>query len=167
MTAQKPNFNEVKEQQFESSLPQLYSPQESIYEEEYVNMKDFVIGALVGGIVGAAAGLLLAPKPGKELRSDVAVQAVNLKDKSADLSSTAKDKTLQLSKQIQEQSTQLVEKVKTLKTQKAPAVFDDGTVSSEGEEPLDEVIELVVDNAEAVLETTEEVVEEKAEEVRA
>lgn len=167
MTAQKPNFNEVKEQQFESSLPQLYSPQESIYEEEYVNMKDFVIGALVGGIVGAAAGLLLAPKPGKELRSDVAVQAVNLKDKSADLSSTAKDKTLQLSKQIQEQSTQLVEKVKTLKTQKAPAVFDDGTVSSEGEEPLDEVIELVVDNVEAVLETTEEVVEEKAEEVRA
>ena len=160
MTSQKPNFNEVKEQQFESSLPQLYSSQESIYEEEHVNMKDFVIGALVGGIVGAAAGLLLAPKPGKELRSDVAVQAVNLKDKSADLSSTAKDKTLQLSKQIQEQSTQLVEKVKTLKPQKAPTVFDDGTVSSEGEEPLDEIIEAVIDSV-------EEVVEEKTEEVRA
>ena len=160
MTSQKPNFNEVKEQQFESSLPQLYSSQESIYEEEHVNMKDFVIGALVGGIVGAAAGLLLAPKPGKELRSDVAVQAVNLKDKSADLSTTAKDKTLQLSKQIQEQSTQLVEKVKTLKSPKAPAVFDDGTVSSEGEEPLDEIIEAVVDGV-------EEAVEEKAEEVRA
>ena len=30
-------------------------------------MKDFVIGALVGGIVGAAVGLLLAPKTGKDL----------------------------------------------------------------------------------------------------
>lgn len=162
MTSQKPNFNEVKEQQFESSLPQVYSPQESIYEEEHVNMKDFVIGALVGGIVGAAAGLLLAPKPGKELRSDVAVQAVNLKDKSADLSSTAKDKTLQLSKQIQEQSTQLVEKVKTIKSQKAPTVFDDGTVSSEGEEP----IESVVDSVESTTETNEDLAAEKAEEVR-
>ncbi|KOS67609.1 hypothetical protein AEA09_02920 [Lysinibacillus contaminans] len=166
MTSQKPNFNEVKEQQFENSLPQLYSPQESIYEEEHVNMKDFVIGALVGGIVGAAAGLLLAPKPGKELRSDVAVQAVNLKDKSADISSTAKDKTLQLSKQIQEQSTQLVEKVKTLKSQKAPAVFDDGTVSLEGEEPLEDTIEAVVDSVEAVTETVEDAVEKKVEEVR-
>ena len=101
MTTQKPNFNEVKEQQLESTLPQLYNSQDSIYEEERVNMKDFVIGALVGGIVGAAAGLLLAPKSGKDLRSDVAVQAVNLKDKSADFSSTAKDKTVQLSKQIQ------------------------------------------------------------------
>ncbi|MBH9788191.1 YtxH domain-containing protein, partial [Clostridioides difficile] len=28
MTTQKPNFNEVKEQQLESSLPQLYHPQD-------------------------------------------------------------------------------------------------------------------------------------------
>lgn len=167
MTTQKPNFNEVKEQQLENSLPQLYTPQESLYEEERVNMKDFVIGALVGGIVGAAAGLLLAPKSGKDLRSDVAVQAVNLKDKSADLSSTAKDKTVQLSKQIQEQSTQLVEKVKTLKSSKTPVVFDDGTVSFEGEEPLEAIIGALDENADDVLETVEQVDEIKAEEVRA
>lgn len=169
MTTQKPNFNEVKEQQLESTLPQLYNSQESIYEEERVNMKDFVIGALVGGIVGAAAGLLLAPKSGKDLRSDVAVQAVNLKDKSADFSSTAKDKTIQLSKQIQEQSSQLVEKVKTLKSAKAPTVFDDGTVSFEGEEPLDEFIDGVEVKQEDVAEATEQTVEkqENAQEVRA
>lgn len=169
MTTQKPNFNEVKEQQLESTLPQLYNSQESIYEEERVNMKDFVIGALVGGIVGAAAGLLLAPKSGKDLRSDVAVQAVNFKDKSADFSSTAKDKTVQLSKQIQEQSSQLVEKVKTLKSAKAPTVFDDGTVSFEGEEPLDEFIDGVEVKQEDVAEATEQTVEkqENAQEVRA
>ncbi|MFJ7731005.1 YtxH domain-containing protein [Lysinibacillus sp. NPDC097231] len=166
MTTQKPNFNEVKEQQLESSLPQLYHPQESIYEEERVNMKDFVIGALVGGIVGAAAGLLLAPKSGKDLRSDVAVQAVNLKDKSTDFSTTAKDKTVQLSKQIQEQSTQLVEKVKTLKSAKAPTVFDDGTVSFEGEEPLEDFIPTEEPKAEDANEKNEQA-EEKNEEVRA
>ncbi len=167
MTTQKPNFNEVKEQQLESTLPQLYNSQDSIYEEERVNMKDFVIGALVGGIVGAAAGLLLAPKSGKDLRSDVAVQAVNLKDKSADLSSTAKDKTVQLSKQIQEQSSQLVEKVKTLKTAKAPTVFDDGTVSFEGEEPLENFIDDAKSEQEEVPEKTEQTDEDKAQEVRA
>ncbi|MEG0449994.1 MAG: YtxH domain-containing protein [Lysinibacillus sp.] len=164
MTVQKPNYNEVKEQQIERALPQPYNGQESIYEEENVNMKDFVIGALVGGIVGAAAGLLLAPKPGKDLRNDVAVQAVTLKDKSAELSSTAKDKTLLLSKQIQEQSSQLVEKVKTLKSAKTPAVFDDGTVSSEGEEPLDELVHAVSEETE-VVEAAKVTTDDKVEEV--
>ena len=124
-----------------NNLPQVYyvDSNRTIYgEEETVNIKDFVIGALVGGIVGAAAGLLLAPKAGRELRDDVAHQAVHLKDKSMELSSTAKEKTTQLSQQLKEQSTQLVDKVKS-KSSKAPTVFDDGTVSSEGEEPLDHV----------------------------
>lgn len=113
-----------------------------IYEEENVHVKDFVIGAFVGGIIGAAVGLLLAPKPGKDLRGDVAEQAVSLKDKSVELSSTAKEKTVQLSSQLKEQSTQLVDKVKG-KSVMAPTVFDDGTVSSEGEEPLEDVVEKV------------------------
>ncbi|MEK4230367.1 YtxH domain-containing protein [Solibacillus sp. FSL H8-0538] len=143
---------EELQKQLEVGLPQeLTELNDSIYEEETVQMKDFVIGALVGGIVGAAAGLLLAPKPGKDLRGDVAVQAVTLKDKSVELSSTAKEKTVQLSSQLKEQSTQLVDKVKA-KTAKAPTVFDDGTVSSEGEEPLEEVVDAVED---VVTEATE------------
>lgn len=123
-----------------NNLPEVYyvDSNRTIYgEDESVNFKDFVIGALVGGIIGAAAGLLLAPKAGRELRGDVATQAVNLKDKSVEFSSTAKEKTTQLSQQLKEQSTQLVDKVKS-KSSKTPTVFDDGTVSSEGEEPLDE-----------------------------
>lgn len=124
-----------------SHLPQPYvANNASIYgEEETMNLKDFVIGALVGGIVGAAAGLLLAPKAGRELRSEVATQAVTLKDKSVELSSTAKEKTAQFSHTIKEQSSNFVDKVKA-KTQKTPTVFDDGTVSYEGEEPLEELV---------------------------
>ena len=129
-----------------SNLPQVYyvDSNRSIYgEESSVNMKDFVIGALVGGIIGAAAGLLLAPKAGRELRGDVAHEAVNIKDKS-----------VELSQQLKDQSTQLVGKVKS-KTSKAPTVFDDGTVSSEGEEPLDEIVSAVEEVAPEVTESNE------------
>lgn len=137
MAGEKQNYNEVKDL-VTTNLPQVYTVNnDPIYEEETINMKDFVIGALVGGIIGAATGLLLAPKTGRDLRSDVATQAVNIRDKSIVLSSTAKEKTVQLSNQLKEQSTQLVDKVK-LKTSKVPTVFDDGTVSYEGEEPLEE-----------------------------
>ena len=135
--------HEVENGSGSSNLPQVYyvDSNKSIYgEESSVNMKDFIIGALVGGIVGAAAGLLLAPKAGSELRGDVAHQAVNIKEKS-----------VELSQQLKDQSTHLVDKVKS-KTSKAPTVFDDGTVSSEGEEPLDEVVSAV---EEVITEATE------------
>lgn len=141
----------------DKNLPIPYVPSnETIYgEPDTVNTKDFVIGVLVGGILGAAAGLLLAPKAGSDLRSDAAVQAVKLKDKGVALSSTAKDKTVQLSSQLKEQSTQLVEKVKT-KTSKTAPILDDGTVSSEGEEPLEEFLaeldEVAATDTEAAIE---------------
>lgn len=134
---------------------------DAIYGEETMQVKDFVIGALVGGIVGAAAALLLAPKPGSELRGDVAVQAVSLKEKGVELSHVAKDKTAQLSSQLKEQSTQLVDKVMT-KSPKVPT--DDGTVSLEGEEPLEEVVEA---GEVAVTSVTEAVAEEAEDSAKA
>ena len=146
MSVEKPNYNEVKNEL--PNLPQVYTGTDTIYEEESVNMKDFVIGAFGGGIVGAAAGLLLAPKTGRDLRNDVASHAGVIKDKSVTLSSTAKEKTVQLSNQLKEQSTQIVDKVK-YKTSKVPTVFDDGTVSYEGEEPLENETYEGIDIAEA------------------
>lgn len=143
MTTEKPNYNEVKNQ---SNLPQVYNGiVDPIYREETVNVKDFVIGALVGGIVGAAVGLFLAPKTGKDLRSEVANQAITLREKGVELSTTAKERTVKLSNQLKEQSVQLVDKVKS-KSAKVPTVFDDGTVSAEGEEPL----ELIENEAESI-----------------
>lgn len=68
-----------------------------------MNAKDFLIGTLVGGLVGASAALLLAPKPGKELRNDINTQA-----------RAAKESTSQFAQTISEQSSHLVEKVKDL-----------------------------------------------------
>jgi gas vesicle protein len=79
-----------------------------------IDSKDFMIGALVGGMLGAAAALLLAPKPGKELRSDLNDQAVYLKDKSTEISQMAREKSSNIVKTVSEQSNQVATKVKDL-----------------------------------------------------
>ena len=130
----------------QSNLQQEFSEVNAIiYEKETIQMKDFVIGAFVGSVIGAAAALLLAPKPGTEFRTDVAAQAVTLKDKSVELTGVAKEKTAQIAAQVKEQSTQVIDKVKSAK---APAVTDDGTVSSEGEEPLEEILASIEESIE-------------------
>lgn len=39
----------------------------------------FALGAIFGAIVGAAAGILAAPKSGKETRADIKAKADNMK----------------------------------------------------------------------------------------
>ncbi|MGB3262071.1 YtxH domain-containing protein [Paenisporosarcina sp.] len=164
MTQYKPNYNEAKynhefytnkSNQTEAYLPQSYEYsngngqyRDPIYASDEMNSKDFLIGALVGGIIGAATALFLAPKSGAELRGDVTTQASQLREKTADLSSTAKEKTSQLSTQLKEKSGPLVDKVKSIKS-KTPTLMDDGTVSSEGEEPID-FMETVTNTVEEV-----------------
>jgi gas vesicle protein len=46
--------------------------------------KGIIIGASVGVIAGAIAGILLAPKSGKETRADIANYLGEMKDKIAD-----------------------------------------------------------------------------------
>lgn len=45
----------------------------------------FLLGALIGGLVGAAAAIFLAPKTGRELRSTLNHQAGTLKEKTVHL----------------------------------------------------------------------------------
>lgn len=48
----------------------------------------FLLGAFIGGIAGAAAGMLLAPKAGRELRSKLTLQLNKLLDQSQQLRET-------------------------------------------------------------------------------
>ena len=139
----------------------------SFYEdEESSGAGSFLAGALVGGVIGAAAALFLAPKSGSEMRGDLTTQASHLKDKSIEISSVAKEKatgltsaakekTGEFSKTIQEQSGQLVDKVKSMKS-KTSVPMDDGTASSEGEESVD-----FIDTAKTKLEDAYEAGEEQ------
>ena len=143
----------------------------------------FLVGALVGGVIGAAAALFLAPKTGKEMRDDLSIQAGHLKDKGIEISAVAKDKAAEftsvakekateytavakektgdVTKTIQEQSEQLVDKVKSMKS-KTSVPMDDGTASSEGEE-ASEYIDAAAEKTKDVLNASEEVVTSTAE----
>jgi len=95
----------------------------TVVENESSNGKDFLLGAIVGGIVGAATALFLAPKPGRELIQDLNQQAGLLKEKGIELSGTvkekgteyisiAKDKTGSLGSTVSKHSNDLMGKVK-------------------------------------------------------
>lgn len=61
-------------------------------EKEDSGASSFLLGAIVGGVIGAATALFLAPKTGKEMRDDFSTQASQIKEKSIELSAIAKDK---------------------------------------------------------------------------
>ncbi|MEH7414683.1 YtxH domain-containing protein [Neobacillus drentensis] len=80
----------------------------------------FLWGAIIGGVVGAAAALLFAPKAGRELRSSLGSQADSIMDKTANLrenvvakSNELVSKTSSISQGIVLQSSELVNKVKS------------------------------------------------------
>ncbi len=52
-------------------------------DSEVVNSyaKGFLLGAIVGGAVGAITALLFAPKPGKELRDEISYRSKDLLEK--------------------------------------------------------------------------------------
>jgi gas vesicle protein len=96
------------------------------------NSRDFVTGAIVGGLAGALAALLLAPKTGKELRGTLNEQTSTLKSKGIDLASVAKEKAGGLKETVSQQSSTLVNKVKDMKNQ-------NGTTSQADEGELQDV----------------------------
>jgi gas vesicle protein len=109
------------------SLERNQNDQNQLKSEENINTKDFLIGALIGGIVGAATALFLAPKSGKELRSDMNEQAIVLKAKTGqiretavtkgtELASVAKEKTNTITNTVSKQSAEIMNKVKGFKS---------------------------------------------------
>lgn len=109
--------------------------QEVIHAQDSSSSKDFILGAVIGGIVGAATALFLAPKSGKDLLQDLNGHASVLKDKGVELTgsvkekgtefiSIAKDKTGQLSNAVTKTSVDLKDKVKGTVTNLNPTNQD-------------------------------------------
>jgi gas vesicle protein len=55
------------------------------------NAGSMVVTFLAGGLVGAGLALLFAPKPGKELRKDIADIAADAREKAAEIVDQGKD----------------------------------------------------------------------------
>lgn len=129
-----------------------YKKRENYTEDRYAqtnsnHSKDFLIGGLIGGVIGATAALLLAPKSGKELRSDIAAteggqyichKANELKQsvtqKSEELTEQCKATKAELSDKMAEQYSLICENINTLKQKMLDTM-------EEIEEELEEEIE--------------------------
>jgi gas vesicle protein len=68
-------------------------------------------GVLVGGVVGAACALLLAPKSGRKLRENLKRSAHDMYDKTADVTQSVRDKTAELAKDIRDKTAELKKNV--------------------------------------------------------
>ncbi|WP_301109427.1 YtxH domain-containing protein [Sporosarcina sp.] len=118
MTENKPNYNENQgtytntygQPQYPANYT--YRSTNDLYEEESNGTGSFLAGAIIGGIIGAATALFLAPKTGREMREDFTTQASQLKDKSIELSSTAKEKAVELSSAAKDKTADLTDTAK-------------------------------------------------------
>lgn len=78
--------------------------------------KDLLIGAVVGGVLGAVTALLFAPKSGRELRSDIAEHAQAVSEKTVQIASTISQRTQDAAKTVSTHTTDFVEKAKDTAT---------------------------------------------------
>ncbi len=76
------------------------------YEYEDSGAGSFLLGAIVGGVIGAAAALFLAPKTGKEMREDFTTQTSHLKEKGIEISAAAKDKATEFTSIAKDKATE-------------------------------------------------------------
>jgi len=90
-------------------------------EEKNGMAKGLIIGFLAGGVIGALIALLYAPKPGKELRSDIKKKATDLAEDASEYLQAAKSRGKDLINQGKSRSEQLVSEAK----EKAEHILDD------------------------------------------
>jgi len=67
----------------------------------------FVKGVFIGGLLGAAAALLFAPKPGRELRGDISEKFVEASDKTKEVAGNVTDRTKEIATTVADQTSQV------------------------------------------------------------
>ncbi|RTE10048.1 YtxH domain-containing protein [Paenibacillus whitsoniae] len=75
--------------------------------------KELLIGAVVGGVLGAAAALLFAPKSGRELRSDIAEGAQSVSQKTQATAKAVSTTTVDLVGKAKDTAVNVVETVRS------------------------------------------------------
>ncbi|WP_168119690.1 YtxH domain-containing protein [Paenibacillus sp. HB172176] len=77
------------------------------------NGNGMVLGAVIGGIVGAAAALLLAPKSGKQMREDLGGQIQNISHKTKDIASNIRSQTKDIASNLTTQTKELASNLRS------------------------------------------------------
>lgn len=83
-------------------------------EEEEHETRDRFIGGMTGGVLGALAGLLLAPKSGSEFRQDIADTYEDLSDKAQDFAGQVKRRGRKAAKNVSAQANDWIDYAKDI-----------------------------------------------------
>lgn len=74
------------------------------------NGKNFIVGTIIGSVVGATVALLFAPKSGRELREDINKGAAQAKDMAYEWKEVAQEKGAELKDRAYEKGNELTQK---------------------------------------------------------
>ncbi|WP_195571694.1 YtxH domain-containing protein [Paenibacillus sp. 1001270B_150601_E10] len=79
------------------------------------NQQSFLIGALVGTIAGGVAALLFAPKPGRELRQDIAEGTKQATGKAQEVVKQVSERTVGFVESAKEKTAEWKQKLQSLR----------------------------------------------------
>ncbi|CAH1221175.1 MULTISPECIES: YtxH domain-containing protein [Paenibacillus] len=82
-------------------------------EEQYPvqSGSTFAKGLFIGGLLGAAAALLFAPKPGRELRGELSEKVGIVTDRTKEVAAVVSDKATELAKTVSSKTSDLAKTV--------------------------------------------------------
>ncbi len=112
-----------------------------------MNGKDFIIGTIIGGVIGAATALFLAPKSGKELRHNLNEQASYVREKTEQWKNVAIDKGSELAEAAKEKTAHLTD---TVSGQSSQLIHKTNELAQETGNQLEEIIEKVKDSTDVI-----------------
>ncbi|OXS56156.1 hypothetical protein B1A99_20510 [Cohnella sp. CIP 111063] len=88
--------------------------------------KQAIKGVVIGGMIGAAAALLLAPKSGKELRKDIRDRYSSVQDRTKQFVADAGGKTLELAQQVGRKTADIADKTRSILTEVKEEIQEQG-----------------------------------------
>ncbi len=78
------------------------------------NPRDFVVGAIIGGVVGVTTALLLAPKAGCDLRDDLYDTYNDMSERTQDMADNVSRKGQYFARGVSSQASELADRAKDL-----------------------------------------------------
>ncbi|GAA0133807.1 hypothetical protein YSY43_06470 [Paenibacillus sp. YSY-4.3] len=101
--------------------------------------KGWIWGAAIGTVVGSVTALLLAPKPGKELRKDIADGARQVGEKTGEIAGKVTEQSAQLAEIVKETAGNLIQDIQAWRESK-------GEEESSGEGKEVQISAIIVEN---------------------
>lgn len=77
------------------------------------DLGSFLSGVIIGGLIGAAAALLMAPQSGEETRAVIREKGIELRDKAAETAEDARTRATEVAQTVQQRGKEIYDEQRT------------------------------------------------------